>query len=100
MAITKESTLQEHVHLAYSKIPGMREVCEADAENIAEVSAKYPDAFFAMQVASDLFQHDRELSLIHQTAFFSILNGEHIPTVRQRHSKDFQRYLDRHNWDD
>ncbi len=97
---TKEIALQERAHLAYSQIPGMEEVYCASPDRIFEISQKFPDAYFATQVAANLFQHDRELSLIHQTAFFSILNGENIAQVRQRHNRDIQRYVDRHSWDD
>ena len=51
-------------------------------------------------VASSLFNHNRELSEIIQKAYFSILNGENIASVRFAYDKATDEYWKRHMWDD
>ncbi len=86
--------------IVFSQIPGMRDLLRADAADAEKISMEYPDASFALQIANSLFQHDRELSEIHQSAYFSILNGEAIANVRHKYDKDISRYVSKHNWDD
>lgn len=80
-------------------IPGMQDLLRADSTSIDEMREKHPDAVFALRTAENLFSHDKELSRIHQRAYFAILNGEDIPNVRFRFDKDMDAYLKRHNWD-
>ena len=84
----------------FSSIPGMNELLQASPAQKAEVEAQYPDAVFAMVIASSLFNHNRELSEIIQKAYFSILNGENIASVRFAYDKATDEYWKRHMWDD
>ena len=84
----------------FSTIPGMNELLQAAPSEKAEVEAKYPDAVFAVVIASSLFNHNRELSEITQKAYFSILNGENIASVRFAYDKATDEYWKRHMWDD
>lgn len=84
----------------FSTIPGMELLVQKDPDNCGELVGEYPDAVFAWRVANSLFQHDLELSRIQQRAYFSILNGENIPSVRCRHEKELDLYLKNHMWDD
>lgn len=52
----------------FSTIPGMNELLQVSPAEKAEVEAKYPDAVFAVVIASSLFNHNRELSEINQRA--------------------------------
>ena len=47
-----------------------------------------------------IFNHNRELSEITQKAYFSILNGENIASVRFAYDKATDEYWKRHMWDD
>ena len=47
-----------------------------------------------------IFNHNRELSEITQKAYFSILNGENIASVRFAYDKATDDYWKRHMWDD
>ena len=84
----------------YQMIPGMDELLYATPDTVDDVKPKYPDAAFALMVSDNLFCHSRELSEIHQRAFFAILNGESIANVRFRYEEDSKKYLSRHLWDD
>lgn len=84
----------------FSTIPGMNELLQATPAEKAEVEAKYPDAVFAVLIASSLFNHNRELSQINQRAYFSILNGENIADVRFRYDRETDEFWKKHMWDD
>ena len=84
----------------FSTIPGMNELLQASPAEQADVETKYPDAVFAVVIASSLFNHNRELSEITQKAYFSILNGENIASVRFAYDKATDDYWKRHMWDD
>lgn len=84
----------------FDAIPGMSELLTADHDTYETIASQYPDASFALMTANNLFNHDRELSQIQQTAFFSIVNGENISTVRFRYDREMDAYVKRHNWDD
>lgn len=101
MSVT--TTLQEYLSQAMPvlmEIPGLPELLHADGDNYDRLAEKYPDAAFAQLVMNNLFHHDRELSEIHQEAFFSILDGENIPSVQVRYSHRMDAYLQAHLWDD
>lgn len=95
-----ESSLQERVARLFSQIPGCYEVYHAGSRNVDALSQQYPEAYFAVYVVSNLFQHDRELSHAYQEAFFGMERGENIESVKHSLSKAIQRFVDRHNWDD
>lgn len=92
--------LKDREITVFSTIPGMNELLQASPAQKAEVESQYPDAVFAMVIASSLFNHNRELSEIIQKAYFSILNGENIASVRFAYDKATDEYWKRHMWDD
>lgn len=85
----------------FQSIPGMRELQNAADENsLSDLQALYPDAAFALMMASNLFCRDKELNSIHLKAYRAILDGEPISNVRYRYDYDLECYLERHLWDD
>ena len=84
----------------FPTIPGMTSLMTAHPSQRGDLEARYPDAAFALRTATELFHHDRELSLINQRAYFSILEGENIASVRHRYNKDMSAYVENHMWDD
>ena len=84
----------------FPTIPGMTRLMQARPAERGALEARYPDAAFALRTAAELFHHDRELSLINQRAYFSILEGECISSVRHRYNKDMSLYVESHMWDD
>ena len=84
----------------FPTIPGMNHILKAHPDEISEMEGRYPDAAFALRTANELFHHDRELSLITQRAYFSILDGENIASVRHRYNKEMDLYVENHMWDD
>ena len=84
----------------FPTIPGMTSLIQAHPSQRSDLEARYPDAAFALRTANELFHHDRELSLINQRAYFSILEGENIASVRHRYNKDMSIYVESHMWDD
>lgn len=92
--------LRAREQAAFNAIPGMSELLKASPAEKAELEAKYPDAAFAVGIASSLFNHNRELSGITQKAYFSILNGENIASVRFRYDRETNEYWKEHMWDD
>ena len=84
----------------FPAIPGMTHLMKAHPGERTALEARYPDAAFALRTATELFHHDRELSLINQRAYFSILEGDNIASVRHRYNKDMSAYVENHMWDD
>ena len=85
----------------FDAIPGMEELRQAESqEQFAQLQVLYPDASFALMMASNLFCKDRELNAIHLKAYQAILSGEPISNVRFRYDYDLESYLERHLWDD
>ena len=84
----------------FPTIPGMSRLLRARPSEAAALEQQYPDAAFALRTAGELFHHDRELSLITQRAYFSILDGENIASVRHRYNKEMNLYIQDHMWDD
>ena len=84
----------------FPTIPGMDRLMRAKPDEAHRLEAQYPDAAFALRTAGELFHHDRELSLITQRAYFSILEGDNIASVRHRYNKDMSLYVENHMWDD
>lgn len=50
-------------------------------------------------IANNLFQHNREISEITQQAFFSIMDGMDIPSVRRQYDRSTDAYFQTHSWD-
>lgn len=84
----------------FPTIPGMTRLLRAKPGETEQVEAQYPDAAFALRTANELFHHDRELSLISQRAYLSILEGESIASVRFRYDREMELYVQDHMWDD
>ena len=84
----------------FPTIPGMNRLLRARPGEVSDLEQQYPDAAFALRTAGELFHHDRELSLITQRAYFSILEGENIASVRHRYNKEMNLYIQDHMWDD
>lgn len=84
----------------FSTIPGMNELLQASPDKGTEIEVLYPDAVFASMIASSLFNHNRELCEITQRAYFAILNGENIASVRFAYNKATDDYWKNHMWDE
>ena len=91
--------LQMKEQAVFSAIPGMAELQQARGHAADTLRARYPDAAFALMTAENLFSGDRELRMIHQNAYFSILDGESIPNARFRYDREMDAYVQRHMWD-
>lgn len=85
---------------AFSSIPGMYELIQADPDQKEEIGAQYPDAAFATMIAGSIFNHNRQLGEITQKAYFSILEGENIGSVRFAYERATDEYWKAHMWDD
>ena len=84
---------------AFSRIPGMEELLRTSPEKRSDAELRYPDAAFALMVASHLSMGNQEQNAIHQKAYLSILGGESIQNVRFRYDCDLEQYLERNMWD-
>lgn len=101
--MTTPRTIQYYFDKArpvFSAIPGMTELSGAEGDDYEKLAQQYPDAAFALSTASSLFQHDRELSEIHQQAFFAIVEGEDVSAVCSRYERSTDIYFQKHLWDD
>lgn len=81
------------------QIPGVKELLSACDDQRPALEKKFPDAAFALNISSNLFFHDRELTDIHMKAYSSILKGDPIADVHFRYEKEIDAYHTRHNWD-
>lgn len=81
------------------QIPGVQELLSAYDDERATLEKEYPDAAFALNISSNLFFHDSELTNIHMNAYSSILKGDPIADVHFRYDKEMDAYHARHNWD-
>ena len=77
---------------AFSSIPGMYELMQADPDQKEAIGAKYPDAAFATMIAGSIFNHNRLLGEITQRAYFSILEGESIGSIRFAYERATDKY--------
>ena len=84
---------------ALCRIPGVRELMNANADHRSVLEQKYPDAAFALNIISNPFIADRELGAIQMEAYSSILNGDAIPDVHFKYDRQLDAYMTRHNWD-
>lgn len=71
----------------------------SDAATVRHMEKKYPDAAFALNISSNLFFHDRELTDIHMKAYSAILKGDPIASIHFRYDREMDAYHTRHNWD-
>lgn len=81
------------------QIPGVKELLSAYDDERPALEKKYPDAAFALNISSNLFFHDRELTNIHMKAYSSILKGDPIASIHFRYDREMDAYHTRHNWD-
>lgn len=87
--------------MVFASIPGMHDLIHAHDENQrAHYQDLYPDAAFALMIASNLFCPNRELNAIYLQAYQAILNEEKIESVRYRFGKEIDTYWNTHMWDD
>lgn len=77
----------------------MYTIAKAFDNQLPVLEQKYPDAAFALNISSNLYFHDRELTNIHMNAYSSILKGDPIADVHFRYDKEMAAYHARHNWD-
>lgn len=86
--------------IAYQKISGMNEVLKAEPAEIESVSAKYPDAVFAIMIHDEMVCGIRGVRNIVQKAHAAIIDGENMENVRFRYTKEMDEYFREHAWDD
>lgn len=99
VVMTNREFFRQREYAALCRIPGVREIMGAYADQRPALEQQYPDAAFALKIVSNLFFHDRELTNIHMNAYTSILNGENLADARFRYNRDIASYHLRHNWD-
>lgn len=100
--VTVIHTLEDYIAQAMpalTEIPGFTALAKADGQDYDALAAEYPDAVFALMIANNLFHHDREISEITQQAFFSIMDGMDIPSVRRQYDRSTDVYFQTHSWD-
>lgn len=104
MAVTASvHTLQDYLDQAAPvllEIPGLSQLMQASGNSYDVLAGMYPDAAFTLMVMNNLFHHDCEFSEIHQQAFFAIIDGADIPSVRRRYDLYMDAYWQKHAWDD
>ena len=86
--------------IAYQKIDGMNEVLSAKPSDMEAVSAKYPDAVFAIMIHDDMVCRIRGVRNIVQKAHAAIMDGENMENIRFRYTKEMDEYFRAHSWDD
>ena len=86
--------------VAYQKISGMNEVLSAKPSDMEKVSAKYPDAVFAIMIHEEMICRVAGIRSIVRKAHAAILEGEGIANVRFRYTKEMDDYFREHAWDD
>lgn len=99
---TMTHTLEDYIAQAMPalmEIPGFTALAKADGQDYDALAAEYPDAVFALMIANNVFHHDREISEITQQAFFSIMDGMDIPSVRRQYDRSTDVYFQTHSWD-
>ena len=86
--------------VAYQKISGMNEVLSAKPADMEKVSAKYPDAVFAIMIHDEMVCGIQGIRNIVRKAHAAIMNGENMENIRFRYSKEIDDYFREHCWDD
>ena len=98
--ISNRDFYRQRDYAALHRIPGAYELIRSSTDNRPALERKYPDAAFALFIATNLFFHDRELTNIHMSAYTGILNGDNIADIRFRYDSAIKNYMERHLWDD
>ena len=57
---------REKESAVFRTIPGMEELLQADSSGFSDLEIKYPDAAFALMIATNLHSGDSEQNEIHQ----------------------------------
>lgn len=99
LKMTNREFFRQREAAALRRIPGVRELLRANADQRPALEEKYPDAVFALQIISNPFVNDREVGAIRMEAYSAILDGKAIPDVRYRYERQMDAYVARHNWD-
>ena len=86
--------------IAYQKISGMNEVLRAKPAEIESVSAKYPDAVFAIMIHDDMVCRIKGVRNIVQKAHDALIEGENLEKIRFRYTREMDEYFRLHAWDD
>ena len=85
---------------AYQKISGMNEVLSAKPADMETVSAKYPDAVFALMIHDEMTCGILGVRNIVQKAYAAIIDGENMENIRFRYDREMDEYFRAHSWDD
>lgn len=99
LKMTNREFFRQAEAAALRRIPGVRELLRASADQRPQLEQKYPDAVFALQIISNPFVKDREVGAIRMEAYAAILDGKTISDVRYRYDRQMDAYVARHNWD-
>ena len=100
---TTASTIRYYTdreRVVYQKISGMNEVLSAKPVDMEKVSAKYPDAVFAIMIHDEMVCGIRGIRNIVQKAHAAIMDGENMENIRFRYTKEMDEYFREHTWDD
>lgn len=97
--MTNREFFRQREASALRRIPGVRELLRATADQRPVLEQKYPDAVFALQIISNPFIRDREVGAIQMEAYAAILDGKAISDVRYKYDRQMDAYVARHNWD-
>lgn len=85
---------------AYQKITGMNEILSAKPADVERVSAKYPDAAFAIMIHDEMVCRIKGIRNIVRKAHAAIMDGENMENIRFRYTKEMDEYFREHTWDD
>lgn len=99
LKMTNREFFRQREAAALRRIPGVRELLRATAEQRPRLEQKYPDAVFALQIISNPFVNDREAGAIRMEAYAAILEGKAVGDVRYRYDRQMDAYVALHNWD-
>ena len=97
--MTNREFFRQREASALRRIPGVRELLRATADQRPVLEQKYPDAVFALQIIFNPFIRDREVGAIQMEAYAAILDGKAISDVRYKYDRQMDAYVARHNWD-
>ena len=97
--MTNREFFRQREAAALRRIPGVRELLRATADQRPVLEQKYPDAVFALQIISNPFIRDREVGAIQMEAYAAILDGKAISDIRYKYDRQMDAYVARHNWD-
>ena len=97
--MTNREFFRQREEAALRRIPGVRELLRANADQRPELEQKYPDAVFALRIISNPFIKEREVGAIQMEAYAAILDGKAIADIRYKYDRQMDAYVACHNWD-